>query len=63
MYVSAELQSSRWTPTITAGGDLEIDWVRIGDRAFVAALYHPTSNISSGGAAGLRKGVLGGNLA
>ena len=41
VYVSAELQSSRWTPTITADGDLEIDWVRIGDRAFVAALYHP----------------------
>lgn len=41
VYVSAELQSSRWTPTITADRDLEIDWVRIGDRAFVAALYHP----------------------
>ena len=41
MYVSAEVQSSRWTPTIAADGDLEIYWVRIGDRAFVAALYHP----------------------
>jgi len=41
VYTSAELQLSRWTPATAADADLEIDWMQIGDRAFVAALYHP----------------------
>ena len=41
VYVMAEMQSSRWTPSEVANSALEIDWVRVGERVFIAALYHP----------------------
>jgi len=41
VYVTAEMQSSRWTPSEVAISALEIDWVRVGERVFIAALYHP----------------------
>ena len=41
VYVTAEMQSSRWTPSEVADSSLEIDWVRVGERAFITALYHP----------------------
>ena len=42
VYVTSELQSSRWTPAAAAvNSALEINWVRVGDRTFIAALYHP----------------------
>jgi hypothetical protein len=41
VYLLSALRSSRWTPSIAADSTLEIDWVRVGESAFVAALYHP----------------------
>ena len=41
VYVTSELRSARWTPSVAVNGALEIDWVRVGDRVFVAALYNP----------------------
>jgi len=40
VYVTSDLRSARWTPSVAVTGALEIDWVRVGDRAFVAALYN-----------------------
>ena len=44
VYVTSALQSKTWAPeaaTVVANSALEIDWVRVGDHAFIAALYHP----------------------
>jgi len=44
LYVTSSVQSSRWVPALAvASSALEIDWVRVGDRTFIAALYHPPS--------------------
>ena len=41
VYVTSALQSSRWTPSVAGLATLEVDWVRVGDRMLIAALYHP----------------------
>ena len=41
VYVTAEMQSSRWTSSEVADSSLEIEWVRVGESVFIAALYHP----------------------
>jgi len=41
VYVTTGMQSSRWTPSKVADRALEIEWVRVGERAFIAALCHP----------------------
>jgi len=40
VYVTPTLQSSRWTPSVAALAPLKVDWVRVGDRMLIAALYH-----------------------
>jgi len=44
VHVTPALQSKRWARAAAAdvaNSALEIDWVRVGDRAFIAALNHP----------------------
>jgi len=42
VYVTTAMRSSRWTPVVaTVNAALEVDWVRVGDRTFIAARYHP----------------------
>ena len=45
VYVTSALQSSRWMPSVASLAALEVDWVRIGDRMLIAALYHPPQPI------------------
>ena len=40
VYVTAEMQSSRLTSSVVADSALEIEWVRVGESVFIAALYH-----------------------
>jgi len=43
IYVQSEMRSTCWTPTPTVADNrnLEIQWVQVGSRVFIAALYHP----------------------
>jgi len=42
VYVAASLHSTRWVPSVAGKNSaLEIEWVRLSDHMFFAALYHP----------------------
>jgi len=41
LYVATGLRSTRWTPAVATDKALEIEWVRVNDTVFVAALYNP----------------------
>ena len=41
VYVASSLRSSRWKPSVDSNSELEIEWVHVGARTFIAALYHP----------------------
>ena len=64
--MTSALQSKRWVPAaaaVVANSALEIDWVRVRGRSRIyrGALPPAETDLQSGNAVGIRRGVCGGD--